>query len=157
MASLCELLRRAWESSSLRRPSPGRRPGTHLVGLPKVWDRVRQAAGLRDVRLHDLRHTYASFGVSQGMALPLVGSLLGHADVATTGRYAHLHDDPRRQAAEAISSKAQTALVTGSAPRKPAVSTRRGIPADDQGPTPERRRKGNLGYGPNARSPTLAA
>ena len=62
------------------------------------------------MRLHDLRHTYASFGVSQGMALPLVGSLLGHADADTTGRYAHLHDDPRRQAAEAISSSVGAAL-----------------------------------------------
>jgi integrase len=99
---------RAWRTSVF--VFPGHKPGAHLVGLSKVWDRVRQAAGLRDVRLHDLRHTYASFGVSQGMALPLVGSLLGHADAATTARYAHLHDDPRRQAAEAISSRVGAAL-----------------------------------------------
>jgi integrase len=89
---------------------PGKKPGTAFVGISKVWDRIRCAANLRDVRLHDLRHTYASLAVSQGMSLPLVGSLLGHADAATTSRYAHLHDDPRRQAAEAVSSQIQSAL-----------------------------------------------
>ena len=93
-------MRLAWRMSVF--VFPGRNGGP-LVGLPRVWDRVRHAADLADTRLHDLRHSFASFGVSDGMGLPLIGSLLGHSDAATTSRYAHAHDDPRRQAAEQIS------------------------------------------------------
>ena len=81
-----------------------------MAAISRVWDRVRRAADLADVRAHDLRHSYASLAVSDGMALPLVGSLLGHASPATTHRYAHLHDDPRRQAAEQISGRLAVAM-----------------------------------------------
>jgi site-specific recombinase XerD len=59
-------------------------------------------AGLEDVRLHDLRHSFASIAVSGGASLPIIGSLLGHVNSATTQRYAHLSDDPLRSATEAI-------------------------------------------------------
>jgi integrase len=61
---------------------------------------------LEDVRLHDLRHSFASVGAAAGLGLPILGSILGHADPATTARYAHLSDDPRRAAAERIAGAA---------------------------------------------------
>jgi len=74
----------------------------HFVGLPKVWRRVRMRAGLNDVRIHDLRHSYASVGAASGDSLLIIGKLLGHRHSATTQRYAHLSDDPLRDAAERI-------------------------------------------------------
>jgi len=90
---------------------PGERPGAHLVNVEKTWRRVRQAAGLDDVRLHDLRHSYASVGASAGFSLPLIGALLGHAKMQTTERYAHLGNSPIRQAGEAIGARIAAALV----------------------------------------------
>ena len=69
-----------------------------------------QRAGIPDVRLHDLRHSFASFGVSLGLSLPMVGELLGHADAATTQRYAHLHNDPVRDAVEHIGAAIAAAM-----------------------------------------------
>lgn len=80
----------------------GGRPGGHLVGLQKIWERLRQKAGLEDLRLHDIRHHFASTGAAAGMGLPILGSILGHTSPATTARYAHLSDDPKRAAAEQI-------------------------------------------------------
>jgi integrase len=77
----------------------------HLIGLHRIWNRIRIAAGLRDVHLHDLRHTFASVGVGSGVGLPIVGRILGHSNYATTERYAHLADSPVRTAANAISSE----------------------------------------------------
>ena len=70
--------------------------------LYKPWYRLRKQAGLHDVRLHDLRHSFASFGVGMGMSLPMIGKLLGHQTMNTTQRYAHLAHDPMREAAEQI-------------------------------------------------------
>lgn len=78
----------------------------HYVGTPRVWQRVRKAAQLETVRLHDLRHTYASFGITSGLSLPLIAAILGHKDVKTTQQYAHLADDPLKLAA----GKAATAV-----------------------------------------------
>jgi site-specific recombinase XerD len=61
--------------------------------------------GLTDLRVHDLRHNFASEGASVGLSLPMIGALLGHSNLATTARYAHLMDDPLRQAAERIGSR----------------------------------------------------
>ena len=80
---------------------PGGKPGAHLQDLTRVWEAVRHAAGLADVRLHDLRHSFASAAVSGGLSLPVLAALLGHREVATTQRYAHLGDDPRRAADQA--------------------------------------------------------
>jgi integrase len=78
----------------------GLRPGAHLVNLQKPWRRIRAEAGLEDVRLHDLRHTYASVAASSGTSLPIIGKLLGHTQPSTTQRYAHLADDPVARASE---------------------------------------------------------
>lgn len=87
---------------------PGRKPGEPIKQLNSVWKWVRERAGVQDVRLHDLRHTYASILVSKGLSLPMIGALLGHTQQATTQRYAHLYDDPLREATEAVG-----AVVTG--------------------------------------------
>jgi integrase len=83
----------------------GEKDGAHLVNLQKPWRRVRSQAGLDDVRIHDLRHTFASVAVAGGMSLPLIGKLLGHSQPGTTARYAHLSADPIRQASSAIGTK----------------------------------------------------
>ena len=76
----------------------------------KVWKKIRDRAGLQDVRLHDLRHSYASVGANFGMGLPMIGALLGHTRVETTRRYAHLSDDPLREASERIGATISAAL-----------------------------------------------
>jgi site-specific recombinase XerD len=74
-----------------------------------VWDFVRKEAGLdKAARLYDLRHTFASVGAGGGLSLPIIGRLLGHTQPRTTQRYAHLADDPLREAAEKI-----TTVITG--------------------------------------------
>ena len=90
---------------------PALRGGGHYVGVPKAWTRIKKRAGLEDVRLHDLRHSFVSVGVSAGMGLPLIGRLVGHKDAATTSRYAHLADDPAKTAADRISSTIAASLI----------------------------------------------
>lgn len=82
----------------------GRKEGERLVNLQKFWRRLRKAALIPDVRLHDLRHSFASVGASGGMSLPVIGALLGHKRTQTTARYAHLSDDPKKAAAESIAA-----------------------------------------------------
>ncbi|MBF0311091.1 MAG: tyrosine-type recombinase/integrase, partial [Magnetococcales bacterium] len=89
---------------------PGTIQGQFLVGLPRIWSRIRQRAGLSDVRLHDARHGFASVGVMSGMGLPIVGALLGHTQASTTQRYAHLSADPLKVAADRISGHIAAAL-----------------------------------------------
>jgi integrase len=84
-------------------PSP--REGKHLVGLQKVWARVRKAAGLWDVRLHDLRHSFASMAVAGGSSLYMVGKVLGHKDSRTTEIYAHIGSDPLKTVANETATK----------------------------------------------------
>ena len=79
------------------------RAGRHLGSLNYSWPRVRTRAGLRGVRLHDLRHSFASRALALGESLPAIGRLLGHSRVETTARYAHLADDSVRQTAIRIS------------------------------------------------------
>lgn len=80
----------------------GARAGSHLINLKKPWQRIRRAAGLPDVRLHDLRHSFASVAIGLGEPLAIIGKLLGHTQTATTERYAHLAADPVRAANERI-------------------------------------------------------
>lgn len=82
----------------------------HFQGTEKVWRAVREAAGFPSLRLHDLRHSFASVGLARGDALPVIGAILGHADVKTTNRYAHLADDPVRRAADGISRTVHAAF-----------------------------------------------
>jgi integrase len=76
--------------------------GGHRKTVRWDWDRLCHAAGLRDVRIHDLRHTYASYVVSSGWNLPIVGKLLGHTQAVTTQRYSHVLDHPLREATEYV-------------------------------------------------------
>lgn len=76
--------------------------GQHVTDLQKPWRRIRAAARLDDVRIHDLRHTYASLAAASGHSLPVIGKLLGHTQAQTTARYAHLADAVTRNAAEAV-------------------------------------------------------
>ena len=80
---------------------------------PKVWKRIRSAARLEGVRLHDLRHSYASFALAEGAGLATIGKLLGHSDYGTTERYAHLSDVVVRRAAERTSSSMKQLLSGG--------------------------------------------
>ena len=95
----------------------GHNPGQHNTDLQRPWRRVRARAGLIDVRIHDLRHTYASNAVGSGLSIQMVGKLLGHTQIQTTMRYAHLADDPVRLAAEQVSDGLAGAL--GPLPYRP--------------------------------------
>lgn len=81
-----------------------------LINIKDPWGNIRKAAGLDKVRLHDLRHSYASAAVAGGMSLPMIGALLGHRDVKTTARYAHLSDDPLRTAAAQVGGRISSAM-----------------------------------------------
>jgi integrase len=87
---------------------PDRSGSGHLTDLKRSWTSICGAAGLQDVRLHDLRHSFASIAVSRGATLPLVGSLLGHSAPSTTARYSHLLDSVQRALAETVG-----AAITG--------------------------------------------
>jgi len=75
------------------------------VDLKRFWRSLVADAGILDYRIHDNRHTHASQLASSGMSLPIVGRLLGHTNPITTQRYAHLADDPLRDAAEIMAQK----------------------------------------------------
>ena len=94
---------------------PSSRSGGHLVGLYRIWDRIRRRAGLAGVRIHDLRHSFASVAVSGGDSLYLVGKVLGHAKASSTERYAHLADDPVKAVADRTSREIAAALNGGNA------------------------------------------
>ncbi|MBY0383241.1 MAG: site-specific integrase [Xanthobacteraceae bacterium] len=84
------------------RKSLKREPTLAEVNGAAEFAGIQLAKGLRDLRIHDLRHSYASFLVSEGLSLPTIGALLGHTQQATTARYAHLFDDPLRKATERV-------------------------------------------------------
>ena len=88
----------------------GRKPGAPLVNLTRPWKRLSASAGLSGVRIHDLRHSWASVGAGSGVSLPIIGALLGHTQAATTQRYAHLAADPLREANEAIGMRIAAAM-----------------------------------------------
>ena len=81
---------------------PGARKGRHLVNHAMIWAKYCKAAGIEDVRTHDLRHTFASLGVTAGLTLEKIGALLGHSQAQTTQRYAHLVDSSAKDAVERI-------------------------------------------------------
>jgi len=76
----------------------GKNKHSHLINLQKPWRRIRKKAGLEDVRIHDLRHTFASVAAAKGLSLPVIGALLGHSQTQTTARYAHLVGQPLLEA-----------------------------------------------------------
>lgn len=82
--------------------------GEPIRSVKTLWKTITRKAGIEGVRVHDLRHTHAAILASAGLGLPVIGALLGHTQPATTARYAHLSDDPLREAAERVG-----AVVTG--------------------------------------------
>ena len=80
----------------------GRLPGSHLTDLQRPWRRIRKQAALEGVRIHDLRHSFASRALALGESLTMIGKLLGHTQVQTTARYAHLARDSIQTAAARI-------------------------------------------------------
>ena len=88
----------------------GAKDGAPRADLKKPWTAVSRAAGLEGVRIHDLRHSFASFGAGASLGLPIIGKLLGHSQAATTNRYAHLDADPMRRAVETIGATISAAM-----------------------------------------------
>jgi len=78
--------------------------------LNRPWRSIAKRAGLAGLRIHDLRHTHASFGAGAGLGLPIIGKLLGHTKAATTQKYAHLDVDPLRRASDHIGARLAAAL-----------------------------------------------
>ena len=91
----------------------GRLPGSHLTDLQRPWRRIRKQADLKDVRIHDLRHSFASRALALGESLTMIGKLLGHTQVQTTARYAHLARDSIQTAAARITGSIGGNLLGG--------------------------------------------
>jgi integrase len=94
---------------------PGRSDGAHghRTDLKKPWAAITKAAGISGLRVHDLRHSYASMLASHGTSLLVIGKLLGHTQTATTARYAHLEVDPLREATSHVGARIQNAGKPG--------------------------------------------
>ncbi|MGM0574641.1 MAG: tyrosine-type recombinase/integrase [Myxococcota bacterium] len=105
---------------------PGAEPGEPFKGLQKVWRRIRERAGLEDVRLHDLRHTFASVGAEGGSSLVIIGAILGHRHAATTSRYAHLSDDPVKAQADRIAARIASTMDPGEGAEVVPIKSKRG-------------------------------
>jgi integrase len=88
----------------------GKNQGARLINLQNPWRRIRTAASLGDVRIHDLRHSFASVAAGAGMSLPVIGKLLGHSQPVTTARYAHLAADPVRAASNLVGTRISAAM-----------------------------------------------
>jgi integrase len=89
---------------------PAAKGDSHYTGLQKDWERVRERAELPGLRIHDMRHSFASFAVAGGVSLHITGKVLGHRQARTTEGYAHLADDPLRQAAEKTAARIAAAM-----------------------------------------------
>lgn len=88
----------------------GDKKGQHLKNLQKPWRRIRKDCGLEDVRIHDLRHSFASMAAMSGMSLPIIGSMLGHSQPQTTAQYVHLMGEPMREAVNAVNKTIMEAM-----------------------------------------------
>ena len=93
----------------------GAKPDSRLACLSWHWRRIKQETGLRDVRVHDLRHSYASRALALGEGLPVIGRLLGHVRVSTTAKYAHLMRDAEKTAAARTGDSIGAQIVPGRA------------------------------------------
>lgn len=88
----------------------GNDPEKPRADLQRPWALICRRARLAGVRLHDLRHSFASVGAGSGLGLPIIGKLLGHRNSKTTERYAHLAADPVRRAADSVSAAIAKAM-----------------------------------------------
>lgn len=93
----------------------GAKKGSPRADLKNPWAALCAYAELEGVRIHDLRHSFASIGAGGGMGLPLLGRLLGHKQPATTQKYAHLDADPLRRAVNSIGATIEAAMDRRSA------------------------------------------
>jgi integrase len=100
---------------------PGDGATGHRVELKRDWAALCKAAGIEGLRIHDLRHSYASQAISGGASLALVGALLGHSNPITTSRYAHLMRDPLKEATERVGA----VITAAGQPAKPALKFKR--------------------------------
>jgi integrase len=103
----------------------GSAPGTSYKNLSRAWTVARAFAGLDDVRLHDLRHSYASLAAGRGVSLQMIGKLLGHKVMLTTQRYAHLARDAAAAVNDEIGAAMQAAIAKKPAPSAKVVKLRR--------------------------------
>jgi len=85
--------------------------GSHRADLKKPWAAILKKSNLDNLRIHDLRHTFASVGVGGSLGLPIIGKLLGHSQPKTTARYAHLDADPLKSAADQIGEQVLAKLA----------------------------------------------
>ena len=97
---------------------PGRKPAKHLADLNHYWDRVREEAELEDVRIHDLRHSFASRALALGESLSMIGKLLGHNKIDTTARYAHLARDSIKASSARVADSIGADILNRPQPRE---------------------------------------
>ena len=110
---------------SARRPGPtDPQPGTHLTNLDGPWWIVRKRAGLEEVRLHDCRHSFASRALALGESLPVIVKLLGHSQIQTTARYAHLARDSVKTSAARVAASIAGDFLHGSGSERASHSER---------------------------------
>jgi integrase len=102
----------------------GAKPDEPYKNLGRAWIDIRGNAGLSDVRLHDLRHSYASLAAAKGVSLQMIGKLLGHKVAATTQRYAHLARDAAQQVNDELGAAMQAAIAKGQPPSAQVVKLR---------------------------------
>lgn len=112
---------------------PGHGDAGHLVEPKEGWKRILKRAGLSNVHLHDLRHNVASWAVQHGASLPAIGAMLGHANPATTARYAHLAADPIRATAELAAKAMQTGMEAAKARAEAEEKKQAGQDGKDKG------------------------
>ena len=97
---------------------PGRPPDKAMTQLHTYWYRVRARAGVEDVRIHDLRHSFASRALAVGESLSMIGRLLGHSDIASTARYAHLARDAERVSAARVGDSIEANILPRGVPAR---------------------------------------
>ena len=115
-APALEVLANIQRSNTNHHVIVGKLDGAHLVNLEKPWRRIRSKAGLEDVRLHDLRHSFASIAASEGLSLHQIGGLLGHSQAQTTKRYAHLAANELKRVNETVGAKLEEAMASKPTP-----------------------------------------
>jgi len=104
------LKEQAYYSSSSKWVFPSSKNDIHIVNVTKAWRKIRILAGLQDLRIHDLRHAAASIAVNEGVALPIIGKVLGHSQSRTTERYAHLQDKSVLEAVNVLNDEVEDAI-----------------------------------------------
>ena len=107
----------------------GSRPDRRLSQLTTFWHRVRKRAGVEDVRIHDLRHSFASRALALGESLTMIGRLLGHTDVGSTARYAHLSRDAEKVAVARVGGSIEADILRAEAA---APGGEHGLPAAER-------------------------